>query len=144
MAGDERLFLVPLTSATATLHALAVAGEAARHRRARILATYVVEVGWDLPVDADLDFEARRGEIVLRKAEQVAADGHFQIEADLLQARSAGRAIVEEAIHRGVGLIAMGIPAANYGSLDLGRTADYLLRRAPCEVWLIREGNTAE
>ncbi|MCA9822104.1 MAG: universal stress protein [Dehalococcoidia bacterium] len=138
-ASSEQVFVVPLSTTPATLHALAVAGEAARHRRATILATYVVEVSREYPVDADLDMESRRGELVLRKAEQIATEGNFSIEADLLQARSAGRAILDEATRRGARVIVIGVPAADYGSLNLGRTAEYLLRKAPCEVWLIRE-----
>jgi nucleotide-binding universal stress UspA family protein len=141
---NEGLFLVPITSSTATLHGLAVAGEVARHRKTKVLVTYVIEVSREFELDADLDMESRRGEIVLRKAEQVAAEGHFSIETDLLQARSAVRAILDEAVHRKVSLIAIGVPAASYGSIELGRTADYLLRKAPCEVWLIREASEAE
>jgi nucleotide-binding universal stress UspA family protein len=137
---NDGIFLVPITASTATMHGLAVAGDAARHRKAKILVAYVIEVSREFPLDADLDMESRRGEIVLRKAEQVATEGHFTIETDLLQARSAGRAILDEALRRKVSLIAIGVPAANYGSIDLGRTAEYLLRKAPCEVWLIREG----
>jgi nucleotide-binding universal stress UspA family protein len=144
MADSGDLYLVPLTGSPATLHALAVAGDVARHRKAKVLVTYVVEVSRDLPVDAEMDLESRRGELVLRKAEQIAHDGHFTLEADLLQARTAGRAIVDEARHRRASLIAIGVPAADYGSLDLGKTADYLLRNAECEVWLIREGSPKE
>ena len=144
MAGGEATFLVPLTASTASLHALAVAGEAARHRKAKVLATYVIEIGHEYPIDVELDVESRRGETILRKAEQLASEHHFPVESVLLQARSAGRATLDEAQHRGVSLIAIGLPAARHGAVELNRVADYLLRKAPCEVWLIREGAPAQ
>ncbi len=140
MGNGEAVFLVPLMASSATMHALAVAGEAARHQKAKVLATYVIEVSREYPVDAELDVESRRGEMILRKAEQLAASRHFTLEAALLQARSAGHAILDEVTRQGVTLIAVGVPASSNGGVDLGKTAEYLLRKAPCEVWIIREG----
>jgi nucleotide-binding universal stress UspA family protein len=144
MANGDALFLVPLTSSTAAQEALLVAGEAARARHGSVLATFVIEVGHDRPIDAELDAESRRGETVLRRAERAATEHQFKLESDLLQARSAGRAIVDEARRRNAVAIVIGVGAARHGTFDAGGTADYLLRKAPCQVWLIREGAPAE
>lgn len=139
MANDEALFIVPVNSSTAWLEAMQVAGEAARSRHGSVLAAYVIEVGRDLPLDAEMQAESRRGETALRRAEQAATEGHFKIDSDLLQARSAGRAILDEAKRRSAAAIVIGVPARSDGTFDHGKVADYLLRKAPCQVWVIRE-----
>jgi nucleotide-binding universal stress UspA family protein len=139
MANGDALFLVPLTSSPATQEALLIAGEAAKARHGSVLATFVIEVGHDLPLDAEMDAESRRGEMALRRAEHAATEHHFKLESDLLQARSAGRAIIDEAKRRNATVIVMGVGPAKHGTFEAGRTADYLLRKAPCQVWLVRE-----
>jgi nucleotide-binding universal stress UspA family protein len=139
MTNGEALFLVPLTASPATHQALLVAGEAAKARHGSVLAAFVIEVGHDLPLDAEMDAESRRGEMALRRAEHAATEHHFKLESDLLQARSAGRAIIEEAKRRNAAAIVMGVGPARHGAFEAGGTADYLLRKAPCQVWLIRE-----
>jgi nucleotide-binding universal stress UspA family protein len=57
----------------------------------------------------------------------------------LLQAREAGHAIVDEAMERGVDLILMGAEhKAPLGEYQMGRLTQYVLRAAPCNVWLWR------
>lgn len=133
------LILVPMTSSAASFHALNVAGSYARQHRGKVVAAYVVEVGYEFPIHEESSTESRRGEIVLRKAEQAANEGHFPVEPTLLQARAAGRAIVDEAKRRRASVIVLGAAAGTDGAFSPNKTADYVLRKAPCEVWLIRD-----
>ena len=51
-----------------------------------------------------------------------------------------GTAVVEEAIEAGVDLVMLGIPfRKKFGELDLGKTIPYVLKNAPCDVWVYRE-----
>ena len=61
------------------------------------------------------------------------------IEGELLQAREAGHAIVDEAMERNIDLILMGAEhKAPLGEYQMGRLTQYVLRAAPCNVWLWR------
>ena len=62
-------------------------------------------------------------------------------EGELLQAREAGQAIVDEARDRGVDAIILGIGYKRLiGAFQVGRTADFVLKNAPCQVWVVRQG----
>jgi hypothetical protein len=46
---------------------------------------------------------------------------------------------VDEALEREVDLIVMGIGyKRKFGEFDMGRTAPYVMKNAPCRVWLAR------
>jgi Universal stress protein family len=46
---------------------------------------------------------------------------------------------VDEALEREVDLIVMGIGyKRKFGEFDMGHTAPYVLKNAPCRVWLAR------
>ncbi|HZP26745.1 MAG TPA: universal stress protein [Dehalococcoidia bacterium] len=147
--------LVPVDGSGASLEAVAVACNLGRRNKGTVYAVYVIEVSRSLPLDAELDSEARDGEGVLALADEVADEHDFKVEGEILQARDAGHAIVDEAIERGVAAIVMGVqlqdespafewpqhgkPKALATDLKLGHVADYVLHNAPCEVWLIRQ-----
>src|SRR4030042_1371813 len=123
--------LVPVDGSQASREALARACLLARRNKGRVYAGYVVEVARTLPLDADLSPEARRGEEVLARAEQVADSLDFEVTGELLQARDAGHAIVDEAIERDVDGILLGIDCRQpLGESQTGRTSQYVLRHA--------------
>jgi len=73
------------------------------------------------------------------RAEEVARKQSFQIEGEILHAREAGPAIVDEATERGADLIVLGMTYTQpFGQFELGRVVQYVLRNAPCEVWVCR------
>ncbi len=135
--------LVPVSSSACSMEALALACIVAKPRKARIYAVNVIEVLRSLPLDAQLDGAARRGEQVLRQAEEVASAQGYQVSAELLQAREAGQAIVDEAHERSADVIVLGLPNRPVvGQFDMGKTAEFVLHNAPCEVWIVRQGTT--
>ena len=72
-------------------------------------------------------------------AEHVADEFGIELETEILQARDVGTAIVDEALEREVDLIVMGIGyKRKFGEFDMGHTAPYVLKNAPCRVWLAR------
>jgi nucleotide-binding universal stress UspA family protein len=132
--------LVPITSSQASLEAVTIACGVARPRKGRIYVVNVIEVLRALPLNAEMDAEARRGEQLLRRAEEVAAAADYHITGELLQAREAGQAIIDEARDRRVDSIIMGIGYKRLiGSFQIGRTADYVLKNAECQVWVVRQ-----
>lgn len=134
-----RSILVPVDGSPASLDAVALACTIAKKNKGKVYAVHVIEVKRSLPLDAELSEEASSGEDVLTRAERTAADNDFRIEGELLQAREAGHAIVDEATERGVDLILMGAEhKAPLGEYQMGRLTQYVLRAAPCHVWLWR------
>lgn len=132
--------LVPITSSPASLDAVAVACSIARQRKGRVYVVHVIEVLRSLPLNAEMEAEARRGEQLLRRAEELAESADYHITGELLQAREAGQAIVDEARARNVDAIIMGIGYKRLiGSFQVGRTADYVLKNASSQVWVVRQ-----
>lgn len=135
----NNVILVPVTKSPASLEALAAACLLGKQRKAKVLAIHVIEVLRSLPLNADMEADARRGEQVLRKAEEVAHHAGYSVSGELLQAREAGPAIVDEARDRGIETIVMGIGSRRMmGAVQMGKTAEFVLRNAPCSVWVMR------
>src|SRR5438874_5172949 len=131
--------LVPVNGNPTDDEAVALACEVARRGKAAVYAIYVIEVKRTLPLDVDLPPEAAKGDTVLGNAEHVADEFGIDVETEILQARDVGTAIVDEALERDVDLIVMGIGyKRKFGEFDMGRTAPYVLKNAPCRVWLAR------
>jgi nucleotide-binding universal stress UspA family protein len=134
-----RSILVAVDGSPASMDAVNLACTIAKKNKGKVYAVHVIEVKRSLPLDAELAEEATNGEDVLLRAERVAADADCKIEGELLQAREAGHAIVDEAMERGVDLILMGAEhKAPLGEYQMGRLTQYVLKAAPCNVWLWR------
>ena len=136
--------LVPVGGSRADSAAMRLACDLARKSKARIYAIYVIAVKRSLPLDAELLPEAQRGEGVLSQMEQAAEEFDYEVETELLQAREVGPAIVDEACERNVDLIVMGIPyKRRFGEFTLGGTVPYVLKHAPCQVYVCRQPESA-
>jgi nucleotide-binding universal stress UspA family protein len=132
--------LVPIDGNSASDEIVALACTIAQRTKGEVQVIYIIEVKRTLPLDADLPPEAERGEMVLEQAERVAEEWDQPIQADLLQARDVGPTIVDEARERAVDLILLGITyKKRFGEFDLGRTAPFVLKHAPCRVWVCRQ-----
>jgi nucleotide-binding universal stress UspA family protein len=135
--------LVPVNGNPTDDEAVALACEIARRGKSAVYAIYVIEVKRTLPLDVDLPPEAAKGDDVLARAERVAHEFGVAVETEILQARDVGTAIVDEALEREVDLIVMGIGyKRKFGEFDMGRTAPYVMKNAPCRVWLARSAPT--
>ncbi|HEU0164507.1 MAG TPA: universal stress protein [Thermomicrobiales bacterium] len=139
----SRRILVPVSGAESDQRLLTLVEKIARKQNAFVTIVYVVEVQQSMPLDAELPAEIERGEQVLRDAEKLGltcVDGKTSmLSTELLQARSAGAAIVDEAIDRNADVIMMGATIRKkYGKATIGETVDYVLKNAPCEVFIIR------
>jgi nucleotide-binding universal stress UspA family protein len=113
----------------------------ARQAKAEIIAVHVVEIDWTLPLDADVAGRSEDAQRVLDLAEVVAEKGRLTIEPVLLQARDVGAALVDEAVEREADLIVLGLPYRKRfgGDFVMGRTIPYILKNAPCSVWVVRD-----
>lgn len=109
--------------------------------RAELVAVHVVEVDWSLPLDADVAGQSERVQRILDSAEQVAEKAGLALETVLLQARDVAAALVDEATERDADLLVLGLPYRTRfgGDFAIGRTIPYVLKNAPCAVWIVRE-----
>ena len=132
--------LVPIKGNPSDAEVLELACETARRSKAQVYVIHVIEVKRTLPLDAELTEEAERGEDLLNQAEQIGERLGVSIHTDLLQARDVGSAIVDEVLERGIDLVMIGIIfKKRYGEFDLGATLPYVLKHAPCRVWVCRQ-----
>jgi len=136
--------IVPVTDAESESRLLQIVERIAVRPKVIVTLVYVVEVAQSMPLDAELPSEVTHGENVLREAQdhilKHVAGKKVTVNTELLQARSAGAAIVDEAIDRDAGVIIMSASIQRkHGEMTLGETVDHVLKRAHCEVLLIRE-----
>jgi nucleotide-binding universal stress UspA family protein len=131
--------MVPVDGSPASMQAVALACDIARHNKGKVYVVHVIEVKRTLPLDAQLEAEEAAGEEILARAERVAREETFDVEGEILHAREASPAIVDEAIERGVELIILGMGYQQpFGEFQLGRVVRYVLKSSPCEVWVCR------
>lgn len=141
MGAGEKLILVPVNGTDCDGRAIDIALLLARRDHATVSVIYVVVVPQELPLEAEMTEAVAFGEQVLRQAEEHAlARGRDDVEIELLQARAAGPAIVDEAIQRGASLIVMATSLwRRAGEVTIGRTTvPYVFKNAPCEVVVCR------
>jgi len=106
-----------------------------------LIAVHIVEIDWTLPLDADIAGHSEEAQRVLDMAESVAEDNKARLTPVLLQARDVGAALVDEASERNGDLLVVGMPYRKRfgGEFAIGRTIPYVLKNAPCAVWVVRE-----
>ena len=113
--------------------------EIAKRSHARLYSIHVIEVKRTLPLDVDLPAEVERGESILRRAEDVARRYRQELEVEVLQARDAGTAIIEEIDRRAIDLVIMAMRyRKQYDQFVVGSTVQHVLKAAPCRVCLCR------
>ena len=131
--------MVPVDGSHASLQAVALACDIARKNKGSVSVVHVIEVKRTMPLDAELETEATAGENILTQAARVAREQDFDVDSEILQAREASHAIVDEAIERGVDLIILGMEYQQpFGDFQLGRVIQHVMKSAPCEVWVCR------
>lgn len=144
---DNKLkrILVPVEGASTDHESILLACSFGKKDKAEILLLYVIEVRRNLPIDAEMSAEIEHGEMVLEKVQRFADKIGCRVQTDLLQAREAGAAIVNEAVERDAQLVIMGVPYhEKFGEYSVAARAQYVLEHAVCRVILTREPLSAE
>lgn len=132
--------LVPVEGTPTDNESILLACGLAKKDKSEILLLYVIEVRRNLPIDAEMSEDIERGETVLEHVQRFADKIGCRVQTDLLQAREAGAAIVNEAVERDAQLIVMGVPYyEKYGEYCVKPRAQHVLENAHCKVILTRE-----
>ncbi|MFL2627981.1 MAG: universal stress protein [Dehalococcoidia bacterium] len=131
--------VVPVIGDSSDNHAINLAKLMAQQNKGQVFIFHVIEVGRHLPLDADLTPDFNVGDSILTTIESQAKKTNLRVEAELLQAREAGLAIIQEAVDRDASLIIMSSEYKRaHGSFTLGYTVPYVLENAHCPVLLYR------
>ncbi|MFC2068124.1 universal stress protein [Chloroflexota bacterium] len=132
--------LVPVSGNKADKETIELACRLAKPSKGNIYIVYVIAIKRALPLEAEINSEIKKAEAILDQAESVAEDQDYEVETDLIQARNAAPAIVDEAIDRKVDLILLGdIYKWRFGQFSLGNVVPYVLKNAPCRVILYHQ-----
>jgi nucleotide-binding universal stress UspA family protein len=135
-----RRIIVPLKGMSVDADVIKVAVALAKPAKAEIIAIHVIEVRWNLALDAVLDSETERGELLLDNAAKVAQQAGAHIETELLQAREAAAAIIDTARERQADLIVLGMPyRKRLGRVHVGPTVEDVYKGAHCAVLAYRQ-----
>jgi nucleotide-binding universal stress UspA family protein len=138
--------VVALNGGSSDARILGLVLELAKPAHAEVVAVHVVEIDWTLPLDANVADRSEEAQRVLDMADNQAERARHALEAVLVQARDVGAALVDEAAERDADLLVLGLPYRKRfgGDFAIGRTVPYVLKNAPCAVWVVREAMPEE
>ena len=132
--------MVPVAGPLVDEEAFRLACRMARLNGAKIHVLYVIELGYQYPLDANLEHETGEAETTLQRIEAMSHEERCPVDATVVQARHAGPAIVQEAVERKMELISMStMGKSSLASNLLGDTTMYVLKNAPCSVLIWRQ-----
>src|ERR1700730_4855306 len=110
----------------------------AKKAKRKVHLVHVIEVPRTLPLKAVLTKESEHADKLLTEALAIAEEAGCDAVAEVVQAREAGSAIVDEARDHNCALILLGMvrdPGKVHNDLD--KTIPYVLSNAPCRVWVV-------
>lgn len=133
--GALRSILVPTVGAPHSDRGVELACRLGAEQKADVHVVYIIEVPRTLPLGASLPAAEAAAQEALAKAEQIVRMRGLTPVAHIERAREAAQGIIRAARENDADVIVLGL-RANVGPAEalLGRTADALLRHAPCEV----------
>ena len=134
---DKAKLMVALRDQESVESLLTLAIQLSKSMDGEIFALHVVEVPAATPLEAGEEFLDHPGKEILATAIQVAKRFSTKLSTQLVHAREAGEAIVNEAKYQGVELLIVGHRGSHASSLSallLGSTAQYVAHHSPCRV----------
>lgn len=138
-----KLILAPLAGTAVDPDVVRVATTLAKPWKAQVLLIHVIEVRWNMPLDAVLESDTERGEVILDEALRLAEQAGVKVESELVQAREAAAAIIDTARDRAADLIVLGMPyRRRLGRVYVGKTITNVYIGAPCAVLAYRQEET--
>jgi nucleotide-binding universal stress UspA family protein len=147
-ANCKRNIVVAVNGSDLDTELLSLACNIGKAKKANVYVVYGIEVPRKLAIDAEMPEETAVAGRALDRASRVAEQMHVHVEPEIVQSRNFGQSLVDEARAHECSLVILGLPyhVGMGGHFDLNDTADYVLKNAPCRVWLVRgqQAQTAE
>jgi nucleotide-binding universal stress UspA family protein len=130
--------LVPVSGSKADEGAIELACDLVKQKgKKTIIAVHVIPVDRSLPLDAEIEAEMNRSEVILSRAEEQIKKRGCAVETEILQAREVGSAIIDVAREHQADLVIISLTyKRQFGEFCLGDVAPYVLKNAPCRVIL--------
>jgi nucleotide-binding universal stress UspA family protein len=141
-----RQILVPVVDDATAAAAVDLACRLAADKGATIRVLSVIEVPELLPVDAHMTEEERVAHGLLQRAHSIADSYGIRIVTGTVRGREAASVITEQARVSDSDLVVIGHASRRRNGSSaarLGRTAEHVLKHAPCRVMLVREAPPA-
>ncbi|MDQ6780756.1 MAG: universal stress protein [Candidatus Eremiobacteraeota bacterium] len=114
---------------------MALAARMAKGRQADLVAIYVIEVPYTLPIDAELQSQEREALEVLTAAEEIGRKASIEITTRTVRDRQTGPAVIQAARDENASLIVMGTYREHrYAGAPLGLAIDYVLGQTQTDV----------
>jgi nucleotide-binding universal stress UspA family protein len=114
---------------------MALAVKMAKGRQAQLVAIYVIEVPYTLPIDAELPQEERAALEVLTAAEEIGRKAGIEITTRTIRDRQAGPAVIAAAREENASLIVMGTYREHrYAGAPMGQAIEYVLGQTETDV----------
>ncbi|GAC1356703.1 MAG: hypothetical protein NVS2B12_03470 [Ktedonobacteraceae bacterium] len=111
----------------------------AKGARRKVHLVHVIEVPRSLPLKAVLTQESEHADQMLSSALGIAERVGCDAVAEVVQARDAGPAIVDEARDHNCGLLLIGFVRGSQNQSEMSRISSYVLTNAPCRVWFVQD-----
>jgi nucleotide-binding universal stress UspA family protein len=116
---------------------MALASRMAKGRQAQLVAIYVIEVPYTLPIDAELPEEEREALEVLTAAEEIGRKTGVEIVSRTIRDRQTGPAIISAAREENASLIVMGTYREHrYAGAPMGQAIEYVLGQTETDVMI--------
>lgn len=133
---EYRSIVVPVVRSADSEEALIVAARLAAERRSRVAIVHVLAVPMELPLNVELPSAEREANDLLDDARALVESFGVRAVARLERARSAGPAIVADAVARTADLVVIGAPRRGIGRRApvFGKTVRHVLKNSPCRV----------
>jgi basic amino acid/polyamine antiporter, APA family len=137
LTAEYNAILVPVVRSPEVEEGLIAAARLAADRRSTIIVLHVLEVPLARPLDADLGAIEDRANQLLDDAQALVEQYGVRAVTRLVRSRSAGDAIVEEAVARNAELVVLGKQRRRLAAGELTRTARHVLKHSPVRVLVI-------
>jgi APA family basic amino acid/polyamine antiporter len=128
-----KTILVPLQR-TLEQDLIQIVCQSAKHHNARLIAVDFFEIPSSMPLDAQLTQRQILSDALLGRVEAIAREYDVQTELRVLRTRSTSHAILELAEECKADLIAL--PVDTITQKNHAATLAFLMKKAPCRVWL--------
>ncbi len=127
--------LVP-TTGEIDAEMIQMACKIAQRDKSNVTALYVIEVPMVLPLDAKIPAEEEKAHKIMDQAELIGKEYGVQINTKIIQTRTAGKAIVEQAKAMKASLILLGSGSREKKTEEIlnGKTVNFVAKNAPCPV----------
>jgi nucleotide-binding universal stress UspA family protein len=114
---------------------MALAARMAKGRQAQLVALYVIEVPYTLPIDAELPQQEREALHVLTAAEEIGRKAGLEIQTRTTRDRQTGPAVIQAAREESANLIVMGTyRESRYAGAPMGQAIEYVLSQSHTDV----------